>query len=193
MGLFDDIYNVLFGKNKNNLLNTKKKKKRKDPREEKFIKLQNLVMKRQSDELYASIKELNQATKTTVNSSTKIIGDCVRDVNIATNPDVYFNRFEMLVKHVALMADLEGFYSFRKPLPSAQLRQLLGDRDKAEIAFVNRYLSEVKKAADDLDTEEAKQKEYDKFFETMAKFEGRMTANGIEYVEDLKATIKTII
>ena len=151
-----------------------------------LLKWQQVITDNKSDKLVMSERELLQHTQLAVQSSLKIIQDCVRLVNETLTPNVFFDRYDLLLEHATKIAEYEPFYSFVAPLPSEQLEVLIEKRPLATHDFIERYWNSVQLAISKLKTDKAKKNRLEKFFQTMDEYTNRMDDSNLEYLEQLR-------
>lgn len=91
----------------------------------KYVELQNIVLKINEKKMVVSKNELISAVNLYISDRTRIIGDCVRLINTTKKPDIFLKRFEMLKDNSKELEKIEKFELFKRPYPSEQLQTII--------------------------------------------------------------------
>lgn len=83
---------------------------------EEVLKWQNLITNTNSKTVKLTKQQLINGTQMIVDDHNRIIQDCVRLVNETLTPGVFFDRYDMLIKHMAYLSKFEPFYNFNKSI-----------------------------------------------------------------------------
>lgn len=118
----------------------------------------------------------------------RILHDCTNLVNTTTNPQVFFERWELMVLHLGYLVGLEctGIFENSRELPSEALKRVETQFPAATNDFIDRAFAAAKERADKLKTEKGKQSAILRFFEGMERYAERMDSESIVYFYELK-------
>lgn len=105
----------------------------------------------------------------------RIMGDCSRILQSTVKPDVFFSRLNLFKEKIDDLVLLAPYIKFKGVSPH-QLKQSY-DNDREEIinGFIDRYYKSVKEKADTLKTQKAKDNQYNKFFDTLEKYQAEFS------------------
>lgn len=161
MGLFD-----IFGKKKAELL-----------------ELQKIVLDNSPDQLVLSEKQLIELAKIHAQNSLRIVQDCSKILQSTVKPDVFFERFQLLILHSSNMAILEKYVPFRGASPMAAFNVLMAEKQQCINQFLIRYFCSVFDKAETLKTDKGKFNQYKKFYDSLLPYYDEMDADNIDYIE----------
>lgn len=116
----------------------------------------------------------------------KIANDCAGIVNKTTNPEVFFNRYDIMLEMMDNLAEIEQYVKFKGVKPHIQKQQLLEDRENQTMIFIDRAYQKAKEEAAQKTTDKGAKAYIDRFFKKMEKYYPKMTNGVIEYIEKLK-------
>jgi len=166
MGLFDGKYKN-YGRSKDEVL-----------------AIQELVTGQKLNTIKLTKQQLDAGIEMSVSSHRKIIDDCIRLVNDTLTPEVFFDRYDLLIEEMTKLSTFEPYYNFNKSI-SEQVAVLRQKRPQNEIAFINKYYQSVRNASKSLKTEKAKIKRIQKFFAIMENYTPQMSSEALEFLHEL--------
>lgn len=116
--------------------------------------------------------------------SLKIINDCANIVNKTKNPDIFFERWELMMQHVEALCFLTGVKF--KGAPPQKLKQNLTNKKQAAIRdMIERYYIDIDSKARKLKTVSGKISKYASFITNLEDYFGLMSQENIDYVNAL--------
>lgn len=118
----------------------------------------------------------------------RILHDCANLINTTTNPQVFFERYELAILHLGYLVGLSstGIFENSREQPIEALRRIEGQFPAATNDFIYRAFVAAKEKADKLKTEKGKQSAILRFFEGMERYTERMDTESIVYFYELK-------
>ena len=118
----------------------------------------------------------------------KIVKDCAELVNTTSNPDVFFNRYNLMLEHLETLAGLEctGIYANSPELPSKAFLRIEEQFDTETNKFLDRSFETAKKHADTLKTDNGKRNAIKRYFDNMEKYIIYMSSESLEYFDKMK-------
>jgi hypothetical protein len=169
MGLFD-----IFNRNKAEL-----------------IEWQNVVCADKAECLFMSTKQLEDATIIAVENDMRIFDDCVKLINSTKKPSVFFPRLSLAEEKLNHLAVLQP-YMFRvkritvNQLPTKLLQEFLENKERYVCDFLYSYYWSVKDKAETLKTEKGKQKQYQKFYESLEPYFDQISERNMKYLDAMR-------
>lgn len=151
--------------------------------EARIIEWQNAVIQDCPNRIVTTETQRRLATESAARDDMRIIDDSFRLVNVTTDPDVFFSRWELLIEQTMHLEMLRNFVlmpEFRPPESSATLK-----REKSTYIqhFLSRYFSDVYEKAETLKTESGKIGRYRKFYDSLQPYYDKMQPEHIEFIE----------
>mgnify|MGYP006939906693 CR=1 FL=1 len=123
-------------------------------------------------------------------SMLKIALDCANLVNTTKNPDVFFNRYNLLIEKMENLAKLEVFECFNGQPPSKNLEEILNKKVLTVNDFIDRYYSDVLFQVFSLKTQKAKQSRIDKFCNGLNDYKKYLSVDSLNKYNELCLKIK---
>lgn len=115
----------------------------------------------------------------------KIVEDCTRLVNTTEKPDVFFDRYALLLEKTEQLVACAKYVKFKGAPPKKMLEQYTQKRPAAVSDFIERYHARVVIDAAGRSTDKGKRAQFDKF---LAEMQSRdLTPEQMRRVEDLHA------
>lgn len=120
----------------------------------------------------------------------KIVYDCVELVNSTVNPEVFFNRYNLMLEYLEKLAGLEctGIFNNSRELPSDAFLRVEAQFEDATNAFLDRSFESAKKHAETLKTDAGKKNAIKRYFDNMEKYIHYMSGESLEYFDKMKET-----
>lgn len=151
--------------------------------EARIIEWQNAVIMDCPNRIVTTDAQRRQATVQAARDDMRIIDDSFRLVNVTTDPDVFFSRWELLFENTMHLEMLKTFIplaEFRPPESSAALK-----REKSTYIqhFLSRYFDDVYEKAETLKTEHGKIGRYQRFYDSLQQYYDKMEPQHIEFIE----------
>lgn len=113
----------------------------------------------------------------------KILQDCARLVNTTNNPDVYFPRYDLLIEKAVALASMKTV-SFQGDSPRQILEHVFEQKDKNCANFIDRYFGIVKSKVYDLEREQSKHAQVEKFHDSLLKYYDKMSEENVRECEN---------
>lgn len=120
----------------------------------------------------------------------KIAFDCANLVNTTKNPDVFFNRYNLLIEKMENLSKLEIFGCFKDKLPSKNLAEILNKKDLTVDDFINRFYEDTVKQISSLKTTKAKEKRIENFCTSLDRYRQYMSQDNLDKYNDLYLQLK---
>ena len=125
---------------------------------ERFIQVQNIVFRLNETRAVVTSEKLCSAVQLIIEDRSRIITDCVRLINSTKNPEVFFQRFEMLEQITAEIGKLEPYGVFQKPYPSEQFQHIMEHYIETVNFLIARVFDDALEKAAVLKTDDAKKR-----------------------------------
>lgn len=118
----------------------------------------------------------------------KIVNDCAELVNTTVNPEVFFQRYSLMLEHLEALAGLEctGIFANSAELPSEAFLRIEAQFGAATNDFLDRSFEATKKHADSLKTDKGKIAAIKRYFDNMEHYIIYMSGESLEYFDKLK-------
>lgn len=118
----------------------------------------------------------------------KIVKDCVEILNTTVKPDVFFNRYNLMIEHLDALVGLEstGIFANSPELPSEAFLRVEKQFDDATNAFLDRSFEAAKVHAETLKTDNGKKNAIKRYFDNMEKYIIYMNAESLEHFNKMK-------
>lgn len=123
----------------------------------------------------------------------KIVVESANIVNTTTNPNVFFERYELLLEKLELLSSIEHMVKFKGKKPSQNLQEILTKKELTINDFINRYYNVVDTKLKKLSTIKAKENNIDNFLNNLEYYKEKMTQSNIEYYIQLYGKLKKYI
>lgn len=169
MGLFD-----LFTRNKTELL-----------------EWQNAIFVDKSERLFMSSKQLEEATFQAVANDIRIFDDSSNILNKTVKPDVFFPRLTLAEEILNHLCTLEPYMKKvgrirMNSTPSELLREFCDNKERYVCDFIYKYYWSVKEKAETLKTEKGKEKQYQKFYDSLLQYSDQISEHNMKYVDAMR-------
>ncbi|MDO4170811.1 MAG: hypothetical protein Q4D45_13080 [Lachnospiraceae bacterium] len=115
----------------------------------------------------------------------EIINDCAELIEKTANPDTFFNRYDLYMKKLSILADAQA--SHRVTIKGDNLTQkykrMNNEEQRIETinAFIDRMWTDTCQKAEKLKTEKGKANRFNRFIEILTTYNDCMPAQCIEY------------
>lgn len=116
----------------------------------------------------------------------KIANDSANLVNKTTNPEVFFNRYDLILEMMDNLSGAERYVKFKGVKPHIQKRQLIEDKEHQTMLFIDRAYQKAKEEAATKTTEKGATAFITRFFQKMEKYYPKMAKSNIDHIESLK-------
>lgn len=130
-----------------------------------------------------------------LNRDMEILNDCARIMENTVNPEVFFNRFELYLDKLNVLAEAEssGYIDVRGDSFVKAQKKFASSNGIIKIInnFIDRMWSNTIAKAENLKTEKGKRGRYDHFCETLKLYENRMPQPCIQHYKSLNRSSDT--
>lgn len=109
----------------------------------------------------------------------KIANDCANIVNTTKNPEVFFDRYNLLINKLENLSKLERFKCFTGTPPSQNLENILNQKSLSINDFIDRFYNETIQQINSLKTKNAKNKRIENFYQQLSKYNDCMLPENI--------------
>ena len=144
-----------------------------------LLEWQNLILVSPVNRLVMTEKQLNVQTKPIVDNSIRILNDSAQICNTTKKPDVFFSRYESMIKQAQFLARLSKFIRFEGGHPNEVLKKIINERPMEVHNFINRCLEDV----ENLKTTSAKAKRYQKLLSDFYPYRSQLDKDNLLYLE----------
>ena len=148
-----------------------------------LLELQKIVLDNSPDELILSKKKLIELAKMHAENSLRIVQDCSKILQNTTKPDVFFERYQLMILHSSNLVILEKHIPFYGASPKTAFNVLIAEKQECINQFLIRYFCAVFDKAEKLKTDKGKLNQYQKFYDSLLPYYDEMDANNIDYIE----------
>lgn len=120
----------------------------------------------------------------------RIINDCSRLVADTKSPEVFFDRYDLLLETLSKLAEIENVAPLKGARPSDELQRFLAIREEATGDFIERYARDTRTKIYELSTPKGKANKAEAFKNIMFEYADKMTEDNKRHVmlayEDMK-------
>jgi len=148
-----------------------------------LLELQKIVLDNSPDELILSKKKLIELARIHAENSLRIVHDCNNILQNTTKPDVFFERFQLMILHSSNLVILEKYIPFSGASPTDAFHVLMSEKQECINQFLIRYFCAVFDKAEKMKTDKGKLNQYQKFYDSLVPYFDEMDADNIDYVE----------
>ncbi len=148
-----------------------------------LLEWQAVIMDDSPKKIIMTEQQLRQASDQRANNDIRIVQDCTKILSETVNPDVFFERFELLKEKAADLKVLEKYVKFKGATPTDALNEILVNEQEAIYDFIVRYYSATFDKAEKMKTERGKNNQFKKFYDSLEKYFDRMSQRNINYVK----------
>ena len=115
----------------------------------------------------------------------KIAKESADLVNNTKKPDVFFKRYDLLVKELQNLSKVQHLISYQGIAPSENLRNILSKRELTINNFIVRYYEDTISSINKLKTFQTKRNKADSFFKNLKAYDNLMLDNNILTYQNL--------
>ena len=152
----------------------------------KLLALQKIVIVNSPNKLVMSEQQLHKQAENIANNDLRIINDCTKLIDSTINPNVFFERYDLLIERLKHLVLFQPYLNFSGILPSIALNKVIAEKSSSTLDFLSRYYDSVDAKAKSLKTEKAKIARYQKFYDSLQKFYPLLSKEQIDCVEKCK-------
>lgn len=120
----------------------------------------------------------------------KIAQESAQIVNSTKNPDVFFERYKLLIEKMKSLSDIENLLKFNTMKPSQNLKEILEKRELTIKEFIDRFYDETNKKIRNLTMVNSKENNIKKFKEKLEFYNNEMSDSNIKYYMKLYEELK---
>ena len=117
----------------------------------------------------------------------KISEESAAIVNSTVKPEVFFQRYDLLVEALKSLSEIEHLIDFVGMVPAENLKEVLLKRERETSVFLKRAYEKEATDALALKTAKGRQNRLVRFFETLEPYHKYLTKSNKEYLEKLKS------
>jgi hypothetical protein len=150
-----------------------------------LLNWQNLIIRTNTNKLVMTKKQLQLETVRQAERLLEIISDSQNIVNITTNVETYFSRYDLLYEKVEKLCEFEKYIRLTDPTPSEGLLILESQEYESINCLINRVWQKTISEAEKLKTTKGKLNKYKKFYEIFSKYSYRMSDANINLYKSL--------
>lgn len=158
-------------------------------KDDKYVELQNIVLKTNEKRLVISNQKLTEAVDIYISNHARIINDCSKILNTTKNPDIFLERYSLLLEHSKELEKIEKFGVLKEPLPSQQ-RQVIEQKYPFTVcSLVKRIWNDTLQKCERLKTESSKNRNVEKTLLLLQSHELDFPKEYKELVDNLAETV----
>lgn len=109
----------------------------------------------------------------------KIANDCANLVNNTKNPNIFFERYNLLIEKLENLSKLEQFHCFSRKLPSVILKETLNKKFLTINEFIDRYYQYTLSKINTLKTQKAVDRKIQQFYDELFQYNEYMLQENI--------------
>lgn len=149
---------------------------------------QETLAEREAREKQKLANDIRAQARIQSQGSLKIVNDCVELVNTTVKPEVFFERYNLMLEHLETLAGLEctGIFENSRELPSEAFLRVEAQFDAATNDFLDRSFEKAKEHANTLKTENGKKNAIKRYFDNMEKYIIYMNGESLEHFDKMK-------
>lgn len=123
----------------------------------------------------------------------KIANDCAKLINNTKNPNVFFDRYNLLIEKLENLSKMEKFNCFSLNLPSQDLTEILNKKTSTFNDFLDRYYQDTLAKIEALKTSKSKQNKINNFCNSLNEYKEYLPTESLEKYEDFCKNLKEFI
>ena len=116
----------------------------------------------------------------------KIAYDSANLVNTTKVPEVFFERYHLLIDKLENLSKLECFKCFKGKLPSKNLQEINNNKVETINNFIDRYYNAILDKIKTLKTEKAKEKCVESFYKELSIYDDFMLQENIQKLSSVQ-------
>ena len=120
----------------------------------------------------------------------KIAQESAQIVNSTKNPDVFFERFKLLIEKMESLSNIENLIKFKSRKPSQNLKEILDKKELTIKEFIDRFYDETNIKIKNLTMAKSKENNINKFKEKLEFYNEKMSNSNIKYYMKLYEELK---
>ena len=148
-----------------------------------LLEWQNVVIPENGNRLIVTEEQLKATTQQIAENDLRIMNDCKKLITDTLNPNVFFNRLNLLVEKAKHLAILERYITFSGASPSAAYHEITESYQEAIQQFLFRYFSDTFDKAEIMKTQKGRLAKYQRFYDSLQEYYPYMNAENIEFIE----------
>lgn len=150
---------------------------------DELLALQKIVLEDSPEELIMPEWQLREMADEKTRNSHRIMNDCSTILRTTVNPDVFFDRLQLLSTHCRVLADLEKYIPFSGASPTDVLNTLVNEKQDIIREFLVRCFQSADAKADTLKTSRGKLNQYQRLYDSLIPYFAEMDTGNIDFVE----------
>ena len=148
-----------------------------------LLELQKRLAPNSPNKLVFSEKQLRQMANQQAKNSLRIIKDSSAILQNTTNPDVFFSRLDLCVRHIENLNFLKPWIKLKGVSPEILLRETNKQKYDITLNFLKRYYQTISEKAEGMKTPKGRDNQYKKFYETLKPYQSEMNQACLDYIE----------
>lgn len=141
----------------------------------------------QSDELFMSKEDMRRYTDSDVSLYLRIIDDCKRAISETVLTDVFFSRYDLLVKRADQLRSYEPYTDFKGETPTQIYNQSIREKQQRVRDFILRSSEDAMKKADAMKTPKGKIGKWNRWRESFVPYHASMDDENIRLIDSTYA------
>lgn len=150
---------------------------------DELLALQKIVLEDSPEELIMPEWQLREMADEKARNSHRIMNDCSTILRTTVNPEVFFDRLQLLTAHCRALADLEQYISFSGASPTDVCNTLASEKQDIIREFLVRCFQSADAKADTLKTSRGKLNQYQRLYDSLIPYFAEMDTGNIDFVE----------
>lgn len=136
------------------------------------------------DNTYIYLRNRTFYTNSNIEKMLRICRDCVNLINNTTNPDVFFNRYKLLISILNELIPIEKNLSLTGTKPSEFKKQLINKEIYTVNDFFDRYFKRLNLETNSLKKINSKENKIKKYMSSIDNYKTNLTITNIHYYQN---------
>lgn len=145
-----------------------------------LLEWQNLILANPTNRLVMTENQLKASSQSAAANHIRIVKESAELCNTTKKPEVFFSRFDLIVKEGTKLDALSKYVKFKGTTPAAALDQIMKEKPEATKALIMRCLED----AAGLKTDSARNKRYRKLLFDFVPYKDKIEAENWTYLEE---------
>lgn len=149
-------------------------------RKSDLIEWQNMLITTPSNKLLMTEQQLIMTSQQVASNHIRILKDSAKLCNETKKPDVFFERYNLLIEHSKQLVRLSKYVKFSSVTPQMALDQTINQRGEAIRQLIERCFED----AETLKTDPSKRRRYNKILADFTPFKSEIDEENWHYIEN---------
>lgn len=150
---------------------------------QKMLNWQNTLLAKPSSKQILTEQQMRSITLQQAQNDLRIIADSTEIAESTRNPEIFFDRMNLLLEKARHLTLLESFMKVTSTPSGLLLREVHENYQNVVREFLERYFASVFEKAEKLKTEKGKKAQFVKFYESLQPYYQYMDESNINYIE----------